>query len=434
MAAALMTAACMGCTLRQRPWISGARAKHASLQSTSDVMALFAAVAAADAAPDTEAQWSYRDLTLEQGAASVWSALDDHYEPTFISFTDEAYAAMRDDESRTPYFAQAIEARLACAPSGTLAVLDIGTGPHAVLALLAARAGARKVYAVEVNPEAAKRARETVAAAGFGEVVEVIEGFSTAVELPELVDVVVSEIVGSIASEEGLYASIRDAHARFVKDPQATSSWIPYRVETWGAPCSWALQYALGPPRYDWSRNDEPLRLSCLDASLLALAPPQRLEDIDFTRNDLPPSSCEPSGPPAVDATFEVSAATLERNTRCYEKHLLAAGVEASAAARHAHNAAHGLSGLALWPRLLLREGEPSGAGQPAEPPIVVETRGRGSGGPSAAPGASAWQTVLSILEERPVTVQSGTLVHTRLAVELPSTVDDPVWYTAEYT
>ncbi len=80
----------------------------------------------------------------------------------------------------------------------------MGTGPFAVLALLAARAGAAKVYAVESNPAAAERARAAVRAATdvAPGVIEVLEGLSTAITLPQKVDLVLAEIVGSVASEE----------------------------------------------------------------------------------------------------------------------------------------------------------------------------------------------------------------------------------------
>ena len=222
-------------------WLAGARAKHASLAAVPDTMALFAAVADAGAVPSLTAP-SYATLTAA-GASCTWSALDGHQEEAFIGFTEEAYASMRDDESRTPFYARAIAARLAEAPTGTLSVLDIGTGPHAVLALLTAEAGARKVYAVEVNPDAAACAREAVRAAGWAAVVEVIVGFSTEVTLPEKVDLVVSEIVGSVASEEGLYATTADAHARHVLRPTRADSWIPPTVETWFAQLrAWACR------------------------------------------------------------------------------------------------------------------------------------------------------------------------------------------------
>lgn len=427
--AALVAATSLGLS---SGWAAAARAKQASLQSVANSLTIFAAVAQNDAAPEAE-QWAYAPLTVEEGAASCWSALDDHYDPESVSLSEEAYVDMTEDENRTPHFAAAIRARLAQAAPHTLTVLDIGTGPFALLALLAAEAGAKRVYALEVSPDACQRARQAVEEAGYADVIEVIEGFSTSLELPTKVDVVVSEIVGSIASDEGLYATIKDAHARFVHEPTSPDSWIPHRVETWGAPCSYALQYALGPPQYDWGALEEPIRLSCLDETLRPLATPQCLERIDFTDAHLPPSA-QAAGPAPVDADFLVSESTLAANEQAYGAALSARGVHAEAATRHARAAARSLSGLAMWPRLVLRDGGQRGDGTPCEEQIIVETRGAGAGGASMAPGRSAWQTVVPLLADRPVTVEAGQLIRTRFSVELPHVNDDPVWYSVEYT
>ncbi len=82
----------------------------------------------------------------------------------FIGFSTDMYADMINDTPRTKGFEQAIQRRPR-RRAGECVVLDIGTGPFAILALFAARAGARKVYAVEANAEAAEQARATVAAA-----------------------------------------------------------------------------------------------------------------------------------------------------------------------------------------------------------------------------------------------------------------------------
>ena len=163
-------------------------------------MALFAAVADAGAAPALAAPSAFAALTAA-GASCSWSALDGHQEETFIGFTEEAYASMRDDESRTPLYARAIAARLGEAPRGTLSVLDIGTGPHAVLALLAAEAGARKVYAVEAS-SMAKKADSLVKANGFDDVIEVLEGKIEEVDLPESIDIIISEPMGFLLLHE----------------------------------------------------------------------------------------------------------------------------------------------------------------------------------------------------------------------------------------
>ena len=335
------------------PWLAGARAKHVSIGRPADKLELFAAVCMTPgAAPAVES------LEAETEAFVSWFAADPdqtHFgapaegpyavvnaSTATIGFTDESYASMRDDESRTPLFAQAIKARLSESPKGTLVVLDIGTGPHAVLALLAAQAGARKVYAVEVNIEMAARARETIKRAGWSHVIEVVEGFSTQIELSEKVDLVVSEIVGSVASEEGCYTTIRDAHARLVRHPQSTRSWIPYATETWGCPCSYPMQYALGPPKYDWGRIDEPLRLSCLDTLLLPLATPQCIEDISFT-SPLPAAA---NGPPPMENIFTIEQTTLDTNEQTYLAMLQRHGVLPADAKPHARDAARSLSGV----------------------------------------------------------------------------------------
>jgi SAM-dependent methyltransferase len=119
--------------------------------------------------------------------------------PNFLTFSADAYAAMRDDEARTPLFAEAVRRRLH-GRAGELVVADVGTGPFAVLALMAARAGARRVFAIEANPEAARQARAAIQAAADvpAGMVEVIEGFSTQVTLPCKVDLLIAEIVGEV--------------------------------------------------------------------------------------------------------------------------------------------------------------------------------------------------------------------------------------------
>ena len=94
-------------------------------------------------------------------------------------------------------------------------VLDIGAGPG-ILTLLACQAGARRVYAVE--PAAyIEVARESVVANGYADRVELIQAFSTAIDLPEKVDVIVSEIHGTLPFFSGSLTSILDARDRFLK-------------------------------------------------------------------------------------------------------------------------------------------------------------------------------------------------------------------------
>jgi len=147
-------------------------------------------------------------------------------------YTGETYTTMRDDEMRTRAYLSAIERH---AP-GKLC-LDIGTGALALLAIIAARAGAEHVFAIEANAEAAAAARQTVAAEGLEAQITVIEGYSTDVTLPRRVDLLLHEIIGEIASAEGVVAAVLDAGERHLRSGAAAPVSIPARARTLLAPC-----------------------------------------------------------------------------------------------------------------------------------------------------------------------------------------------------
>ena len=94
------------------------------------------------------------------------------------------------------------------------AVLEIGTGTG-LFAMLACKAGARRVYAIEAD-DIIEVARANAAANGLADRIEFIHGLSTAVELPERVAVVVSDLRGVLPLYESHIASIVDARTRFL--------------------------------------------------------------------------------------------------------------------------------------------------------------------------------------------------------------------------
>jgi type I protein arginine methyltransferase len=128
-----------------------------------------------------------------------------------MSYTDlSEHQWMIEDRVRTGAFEEAI--RRAVRPGD--AVLDFGCG-LGILAMFAARAGARKVYAVDRLP-IVRLAQAIAKKNGFGDIAFVFapgEGFA----LPEKVDVIVSEWLGHFALQEGMIEPLcaaRDAHLR----------------------------------------------------------------------------------------------------------------------------------------------------------------------------------------------------------------------------
>jgi precorrin-6B methylase 2 len=94
-------------------------------------------------------------------------------------------------------------------------VLDIGTG-SGVLAVAAARAGARRVYAVE-GSDIAEVAERVFAANGVDDVVTLVPGWSRRVELPEPADLLVAEVIGNEPLEEEILETTLDARRRLLK-------------------------------------------------------------------------------------------------------------------------------------------------------------------------------------------------------------------------
>jgi protein arginine N-methyltransferase 1 len=93
-------------------------------------------------------------------------------------------------------------------------VLEMGCGPGA-FALLACQAGARKVYAVD-SEEIVHFARELAIANGFADRMEFIQSDSRKVQLPERVNVIISDIRGSLPLFGHAIASLEDARQRLL--------------------------------------------------------------------------------------------------------------------------------------------------------------------------------------------------------------------------
>jgi len=94
-------------------------------------------------------------------------------------------------------------------------VVDIGAGTG-VLSLLAARAGARRVHAIEPNP-AVWLIPELAAENGCADKIEIHPCTSFEVELTEKADVIISDLRGALALHGEHLSTLRDAKARLLK-------------------------------------------------------------------------------------------------------------------------------------------------------------------------------------------------------------------------
>lgn len=132
------------------------------------------------------------------------------------------HADMLFDEERVRKYSEAIRRTV---KKGDI-VADIGTGTG-LLAFLCLKAGAKRVHAIE-RSGAMRWAREIAERNGFADRIVFHEEDSRECELGERVDVVVSELIGHIAFEEGMVESLFDAKERFLAPGGGV---IPERVK-----------------------------------------------------------------------------------------------------------------------------------------------------------------------------------------------------------
>jgi predicted RNA methylase len=110
-------------------------------------------------------------------------------------------------------------------------VIDIGTGTG-ILAIAAARAGARHVYAIEATG-IGKSAMAVFEANEVANRITLIEGWSTQISLPELGDVLISDIIGSEPLAENVLEITADAVNRLLKQDARL---LPNRIKIFGLP------------------------------------------------------------------------------------------------------------------------------------------------------------------------------------------------------
>ncbi len=107
-------------------------------------------------------------------------------------------------------------------------ILDIGAG-SGICTLLACQLGAQKVYAIEPS-DVIQIAQQIAQANGYSDRIEFIQAVSTEVNLPEPVDLIVSDLRGVLPLFQHHIPSLRDARQRFLAPngvliPQSDHLW-----------------------------------------------------------------------------------------------------------------------------------------------------------------------------------------------------------------
>lgn len=139
-------------------------------------------------------------------------------------------------------------------------VADIGCG-IGILSFLALEAGAKKIHAIDTDAEAIKAAKFFADKLNYSKQINFINGLSFSQKIPERVDVILCEIIGSLGFEENFLPTLIDARKRFLKPD---GKMVPESIELWGALASESAQYqgwadvagldlrAATPPLTDW--------------------------------------------------------------------------------------------------------------------------------------------------------------------------------------
>lgn len=152
------------------------------------------------------------------------------FSESITSWDEDFHSLMLDDQIRMVAYKTAIME----AVKPGMVVLDLGTGTG-ILALWALQAGAARVYGLDLNESILQRAVERISGAGFGERFKALNCLSYDLQLPEQVDVIISEIMGNIADNEDFVPILTDARKRFLKSGGVM---LPHRVESYLVPVS----------------------------------------------------------------------------------------------------------------------------------------------------------------------------------------------------
>ncbi|MGB5977998.1 MAG: amino acid adenylation domain-containing protein [Cyclobacteriaceae bacterium] len=107
-------------------------------------------------------------------------------------------------------------------------VMDPGTGSEMILARHCVAAGAKKVYAIEIEKTTYDKAKENLEAWGLQDKIELIYGDAGKVEIPEKIDVVISALAGNATGTDGAITIVNNIKKNLPEDV----TFIPNRYFT----------------------------------------------------------------------------------------------------------------------------------------------------------------------------------------------------------
>jgi protein arginine N-methyltransferase 1 len=134
------------------------------------------------------------------------------FSESILEWDIDFYQLMLNDEIRMTAYKNAIQEVV----KPGMVVLDLGTGTG-ILGLWALQAGAKHLYAIDINSEILSIAVQTFEQGNFSGKYEVLNGISYDINIPTKVDLIISEIMGNIADNEDFIPILTDARHRFLK-------------------------------------------------------------------------------------------------------------------------------------------------------------------------------------------------------------------------
>lgn len=205
-------------------------------------------------------------------------------------------------------------------------VADLGTG-LGVLALMAAQAGAQRVYAIDNRPALISITRRIVEVNAAADRVRVVEGDVRVVEIEEPVDVIVNELIGDFGTDEGIVECVKAFAGRHLKPDGRI---VPSRLRTFLVPAQYGDEFR-GVWRRDYCGLDlrpagevvcqpEPLMYGLRERPR-ELARPALLDDAVFSREM--PDRCT-----VLRRRFTIQAAGILQGFVGYFEATLAEGIE----------------------------------------------------------------------------------------------------------